>query len=692
MGDVVSWLSGNVSTLVLLVGFIGLIAYVFYLRFRMAVSKARFALAALAAMVSCVFALMTVLSGPIPIQIFNATILGLNRILGTAFTPVATGEGGWLEAGLAFIATLFALSLIYRFSIGTIRSWEGPITVNVNELAKREYDNNIIMLALAELKTILRAGTDPIASDVAVNWEQRQSEAPPAPQWPMLARSLFETAFSEMSFGESSWRDRAQAWIGQLHLSQPNQEDAVPIVVFVFGEIPSPDSIRSRIQQFEADGATVSGSKLFAVFSEENTDFPETIDLPGWKVEVWSRNSLLRKGLNLTSYARDLIRRFDSDPLGGTTATLKNTFVEAHVMKAGSTTRVALRQVLLEWVVDSRRRHLAFTGEYGQGKSTAMLEFCSRWAKRYLSSDADAERVPLLIELRGQSPGETDPLAFLSAWAGRYGLPPKQLFNLIKAGDAILIFEGFDELRNAGRAYDRHEHFNALWRFAYPGTKLVFTGRPNFFLDEKEKNRTLRADLLKGAAGNAYTEVWGLDRLTEHEIRQVLNGFDPSLAVSIMEAARAHPSFLDIISRPSMLPVVATIWDKIEDLQQQGGTVTSAILLENYLQAIYARKEDEIERDKRVYGSPEGASYLLLPREVREVFTLAIVCKMVSVDARNTISRRVLDNVIAHLFEEVFRIFQKQGVNPHIARRVRDFEERYKDESKSDRIERIAMR
>ena len=176
-------------------------------------------------------------------------------------------------------------------------------------------------------------------------------------------------------------------------------------------------------------------------------------------------------------------------------------------------------------------------------------------------------------------------------------------------------------MRNAGREYDRHEHFNALWRMAFPGTKLIFTGRPNFFLDEKEKNRTLRSDENNGAAGNVFTEVWELDRLTDPEVEIVASGYGTKLGQSIMQTARAHPAFFEIISRPSMLPVVATIWPAIEELQRQGHDVTSAILIERYLKAIYHRKEQEIENDKRIAGAPDDASYLLLPLEVREVFT-----------------------------------------------------------------------
>ena len=275
-----------------------------------------------------------------------------------------------------------------------------------------------------------------------------------------------------------------------------------------------------------------------------------------------------------------------------------------------------------------------------------MLDFCVKWARRYLAGGANDERVPLLIELRGHSPGESDPVAFLSAWAGRYGLSPKQLYTLIKAGEVILIFEGFDELRNAGRAFDRHEHFNALWRMAFPGTKLIFTGRPNFFLDDREKNHTLRSDDSQGAAGNAFAQVWEMSLLTRREVQQVVSGYGEELGRSIMNVADSNRSFVEIVSRPSMLPVIATIWPSVKAHQDQGNDITSAFLLERYIQASYQRKEQEIERDRQILSAPPGASYLLLPRAGREMFEFLIVWKMAGFDARNTISRGSFNAVI----------------------------------------------
>lgn len=685
-----AWFSDNIFTAGLIVCFFVASAYAIWLRLKMSVSKARFALSVVAAMVTCSTALLAFLSTPVPIQVLNALIATIKGGFGYPSSSFQFSDGGWFSTILAFAITVLVIYLIYKFAITAIINWDGPVTVNVNELAKREQDNSLTLLAFVELKRILSSQPDPLASDVAVNWQQKQSAAPAAPAWPTLARNLFEAAFSEALFGETAWRDRYQAWVGEIYISRPRASDTVPLVLFVFEARPSEKDLEFHLSSFLADGALLSEAKVFVVFNDGPVSSGVSVNVTGVSIELWSRHSLLRKGLRLEVYARDLIKRFNKDVLGGTTATLKDTFVKAHVILQGTTDRLALDEVLSDWISDQSRRHLAITGEYGQGKSTAMLEFCVRWAERYMATWDLNERVPLLIELRGQNPSESDPVAFLSAWAGRYGLQPKQVHNLIKAGEAVVIFEGFDELRNAGRAYDRHEHFNALWRLAYPGTKLVFTGRPNFFLDEKEKNRTLRADHLRGAAGNAFTQLWELDRLTETEVRKVVHGFGEALGESIMSAATGHPAFFDIISRPSMLPVVATIWEKIEDLQHQGHTVTSAVLLEHYLQAIYLRKEEEIEKDRRVHAAPEGANYLLLPREVREVFTLAIVWRMANADARNTISRSSFDGVVSQVFDGVFRIFQKAGVEPQITKRIRSFEERYRDETRNDRVERIS--
>jgi hypothetical protein len=170
----------------------------------------------------------------------------------------------------------------------------------------------------------------------------------------------------------------------------------------------------------------------------------------------------------------------------------------------------------------------------------------------------------------------------------------------------------------------------------------------------------------------------------------VSSGYGEPLGRSIVAAAQAHHAFFEIISRPSMLPVVATIWSKINSLQGQGHDLTSAILMEYYLEANYRRKTEEIEREQSTTAAPDDASYLLLPQQVREVFTLAVIWKMASSDAKNTIDRRRFDEVIKTTYGNIFKAFQTKGVPEKIIQRVRRFEERFRHETEYDKIERVS--
>ena len=59
-------------------------------------------------------------------------------------------------------------------------------------------------------------------------------------------------------------------------------------------------------------------------------------------------------------------------------------------------------------------------------------------------------------------------------------------------------------------------------------------------------------------------------------------------------------------------------------------------------------------------------------------------------DARNTISRANFDGLISTIYEDVFKVFQKEGAATDVVQKVRAFEERFRDEPRTDRVERIS--
>jgi hypothetical protein len=145
------------------------------------------------------------------------------------------------------------------------------------------------------------------------------------------------------------------------------------LLVFLFENDPSADELNDRIGKYVADGATVEGAKICAVYYGASDHIARDSGRTQYPIVIMSQSQLLKSGLKLDNYVRDLLQRFNKDKLGGTNATLKETFVDPHVQGRGDLTRYPLSTVLAEWLVDSSRRQLAITAEYGRGKSTAML-------------------------------------------------------------------------------------------------------------------------------------------------------------------------------------------------------------------------------------------------------------------------------------------------------------------------------
>jgi hypothetical protein len=363
-----AWLGNNLFTFILLVGFLLLLGFWLWLRYRMTVSKARFALATVVTIGACAAALLTFLSGPVAIQVANAVLRATKEATGFAWIPLLAETPGPFEMMLGFCSTIVAMFLIYKFSMRAIRAWGGPLTLSVNELAKLGQDGNLVLLARTELARIISGQQDKTVD----NWRHEQREAPERPPQHQLARDVFQSAFTEAMFGDSAWRDRYNAWVGEIYT---DAADTKPLWLFVFDEEPDKQQLQSRIDMITQDGGSLEQSMIFAIFDQGASDGRKIMKIGSVDVEVWPWRKLLKAGLKLTTYARDLIRRFDSETLGGTPATLKDTFVEAHVRNPNSKERdrKPLSEILSSWLTDSTRRHLAITGEYGEGKSTAML-------------------------------------------------------------------------------------------------------------------------------------------------------------------------------------------------------------------------------------------------------------------------------------------------------------------------------
>lgn len=647
----------------------------------MKASKGRFALATVSTLFSCLVAAFAASSVELPSLIISK----VSEVAGFGSLDI-----GAISPYIVIPLTIITVIAISRFASTAIQNWDAPVRVSEAELAERHLQNDIYALTFEQLKLIAKRQPDPIASDYISNWEKSLVEPPKHVETKHLLRDLFVMSKQEVQILDGDWRSEGQLWAGKIFGVRKN--DVKEVVAFIFDRPPSESDLQKRIQQIQTRSETDGNPRYFALYlsGEGVGEFSGMRLIGSDEVEILSSRRMIFQGLDLNGYARKLLNVFNSTKVGGTKATLGNSFVDLKIKSADTSETVSSLSSKLEaWSNTETNAHLAITGEYGQGKSTALLSFCCEWAERFLDDGEITERVPLLIELRGKSPSEVDPLGFLSTWCSRYQLLPEQVLNLIKSGDAIVIFEGFDELKNSGRAFDRHQHFNALWRFAYPGTKLIFTGRPNFFLDQIESNRTLRYDNMRGADGSAYTELWQILKLDGCQIESACRDYEDHVRLGLISSIGTNEDFFDIVSRPSMLPVVATIWDDIEKLQSEGIKLTGAVLLELYIQAVFSRKEAELEQDRVRYDAPQGSRYLSLPKHVRELLTICVAWRMSGIGARNTIPRFEITEMVREVYDTLFAVAKADKASPAIVSGMFEFEKRHSESSKADRIEDI---
>ncbi len=667
-------------TLIICITFVATFALSVWMKLRMRASKAKFALTVTSSLVTCLVLGLAAMSSDLPTALASAISASVG------LQPLNSSLPSYAVVPI----TIFAMILIYRFGSRAMKEWEAPQHLSETNLEEEFLENNMFALSFEQISLILNRQSDPITSDVVRDWKERLPKPPATLEKKDLLRELLTNVIREVQLPSDGWRDEGSMWTGTL--SKLHGEEPLTVVAFVFNTPPDKADIEQRIAEallYRKDPKQIS---IFALYisSEEEKDHILKQTISGFSVTILSSYKMIIIGLDLSHYAREIIRTFESTRIGDTNVTLKTSYVDPNIIVEKGEQPTSLLNQLSIWEKEDTNAHVVLTGEYGQGKSTSLLKFCYDWAQNFIKTGEVLGRVPLLIELRGRNPSEQDPLSFLSSWCVRYRLIPQSVLNLVRSGNAIVIFEGFDELRNSGRAYYRHQHFNALWKFAYPGTKIIFTGRPNFFLDQEEANRTLRSQETRAAVGDAFTKVWQLARLSAEQISEACRSYDESISTGITDSVKDNKAFFDIVSRPSMIPVVATIWNEIELLRISGKALTSAILIEKYVQSVFSRKEAELERDRVVFDAPTGARYLILPRQLRELLTICVAWRMSGLGAKNTIPRSEVVDMVRDVYDTVMATAKSAESSPEVTEAIVEFENRYIEENQVERVEAIA--
>ncbi|WP_020469135.1 NACHT domain-containing protein [Zavarzinella formosa] len=466
------------------------------------------------------------------------------------------------------------LTLCYFFA-----KWNGLKSTEQHRLQQKFEKTQLLLEGIRTWWRLLSGGMlptiylqpprpDPILSDPPVD---------PLIAWKDRARELARLRTSSYVLGEEAiWHDLKRCWVGR------NRDTGKRVLLFVAheGDKKTLTEQVSYIDELSGMAGPEIGDIIFAILK------PAELEKTNWRniaIQWNSESDLLDNLVDFSDYFHAIKQRVLYNRLPDSELTVEKVYRES-LISLPNGDKENVEAYLNQWVTDPSRRQVVLLGEYGQGKSTAAL----MWVYNTIEKLKPGQRLPLLIELRGLSPRSLTPEELLGVWGQKYNLNPRALLRLLIAGRITLIFEGFDEMDLVGDSEMRILHCRALWNFSFERAKILFTGRPNFFFTTPELEEAMRTT--RRMAGNHYGDIVELEPFDMIQVKDALRNFSLEVQKQIPERAIRNKRFSELVSRPSLLHVVATLWIDHKLYQKDPDELTSAYVMDLFIRSSYRRQ------------------------------------------------------------------------------------------------------
>ncbi len=405
-------------------------------------------------------------------------------------------------------------------------------------------------------------------------------------------------------------------------------------------------------------------------------------DLLEWRYESELLDALLSPA-TLASYERYLDDFFHQNNLENSELTLDQMYVPLRgQMKTIEKEKLvddfpieSVEEYILDWVAGKRQNaqeHLSILGDYGQGKTV----LTHKLTLEILQNRERYQRIPILIELRGSSPRNEDEFGIFSHWAKRFKAPAEALWELHRAGKTLVILDGFDEMDLVGDTEILFNHFQQLWSLARtPQAQIIIAGRPNLFADDVNRRRALGIQLPR--LDQPYTRAIYLAKLTPLQINQVLREVEEQTQIEIkkrLTLSSEESSFVELITRPSTLYQLSTVWD--QELASYKDRLNSATVIRSFLQKSYQRQE----RKKATVLTSSERDYFNLGIAVGMMLNNGYTNKLTGKELR-VLVKRLWDNYPAQLppYEDAMQGNQNKPLPQRLKENEQAFETVLKD-------------
>lgn len=536
------------------------------------------------------FSLQTIAS---LIILFTPTIFGSNAwfklisFLSIEFfnKPLNLGNPDFSDRFLALIIITGVIAVVIYFH----RNWSGQKSVLQTEQEKRKEQASIIKDVYAIIKRDKNLRPFNSALDETVFFEINAHKFNQLP-WHIQVAELLVLASNQYKIKPSEdWYEEEKVFIGKYG------KQNITLGVLCITKGLDEDKIIKFLSFIENE---VGKTNYKLVIATKDLFDQETVSLKyKGKVDFIDEETMLSNLINFNDYFNYIIEGFEKKSvIEGYNYSLQDIYTEpsctiktySHQNSNKNAIVKSAEQHILNWVhADIQNKHLAILGEYGQGKSVLSHKIAYELVKKR-NNDF---KIPIIIELRGKFPKQySSPLALLSDWCSYFGINPKSLLKLHFAGKLLLIFEGFDEMELVGDYEIRLDHFRKIWEFSSSNSKIIITGRPNFFLNNQELQALLRTN--QANSHLPYCEEIHLNKFTINQIERALRSAETDIRndiMSIVNAQKDGGSFLDLISRPSSLFLTSIVW-KDRNLRQYKENINSATVIEEFLNHSYSRQ------------------------------------------------------------------------------------------------------
>lgn len=554
------------------------------------------------------------------------------------------------ELGNSQLLTLLFLCVMYSWLVLSFfklwNDYNGKISQDTYYLLNSNQEQSLKHLlneAFIEFSRIKNRQPDlePFSPSTSPDYNLNLNEFRKLLPWHERARALAKIYKNSLEINDEDWRQEHRFWLAHHRDHE--------CLYAIKCEVDLPDS--SKIEDFidYLKGMNEFPQKILIVV-QNDCQKPE-IEFEQVSIEIITQDEILNNLVDFAEYKAKIKARVSHEKLKGSHLTLIDTYVEPRFKNSHQKEEHSSRYLeseIMSWLEDPSDTQIAILGEYGQGKSTVALMQTYHLLEKGLHH---LKRIPILIELRGKSPSTMSSGELLGAWCHAYGVNSRHLQALHEAGKLLIIFDGFDEMSLMGTPSERLKHFRTLWEFNHSQSKLIFTGRPNLFLDTDELKQAL--GIRENSSGKPMCKAWYVEKFNVVEINEALRKNPDDIRKAITKAVEDNPRLFDIASRPSLLHVISVLWD--DELSMRVKELTSAEIMGRFLRATLQRQEEkafQIEQENKISNDGKNISsnnYMVLNPEERYFFMIGIAVHMIQNDESNQISLSELNKVVEKL-------------------------------------------